>query len=86
MKLALLAKTTLVTPLLTSTKTTGDDGTEISSTVLGKPSELNWSSLNPRRGVLDRRKPGVPGIGVVHTYTPHALVTSNIVGQTYSKS
>lgn len=55
------------------------------SAVLGTPSELKLSALNPACGSFDKRNPGKPGEGGVQMYTPDDLVTSMIDGLTYSK-
>jgi hypothetical protein len=60
MELALLAEVNTIYRSLTRTKTTCDLGAEISSTVLGTPSDPNLSSLNPGCGLFDMRNPGMP--------------------------
>jgi hypothetical protein len=85
-ELALSAEVNDIYRSLTPTKTTCDLGAEISSTVLGVPSELNLSSLNPGCGLFDKRNPGMPAKGGVQTYTPHDLVMSIMDGRTYSSS
>lgn len=57
-KLVLLALVTHFIYTLTRTKDTCDLGAEIISTVLGTPSELKWSALNPACGSFDKRNPG----------------------------
>ena len=69
---------------LAYTVTSSDRGSDMSSTVLGTPSVSNLISLNPGRGLLERRNPGMPG-GGIRTYTDN-FVTSIMSGRTYDDS
>jgi len=59
---------------------------ETISMALGVPSEPNLISSSAGPGASDKRNPGIPGRFGIHIYTPLILVTSIIVGRTYSGS